>query len=51
MRAFSDKIYNHSTASQHVDMDSLTDEEIKTLSRICVAVYRWQHQYLMVRQK
>ena len=33
LREFLDKIYNHSTASQHVDLDSLSDEEIKNLSK------------------
>jgi len=33
LRGFLDKIYNHSTASQHVDLDSLSDEEIKNLSK------------------
>ena len=33
LREFLGKIYNHSTASQHVDLDSLSDEEIKTLSK------------------
>ena len=33
LREFLGKIYNHSTASQHVDLDSLSDEEIKNLSK------------------
>ena len=33
LREFLGKIYNHSTATQHVDLDSLSDEEIKTLSK------------------
>jgi len=33
LREFLGKIYNHSTATQHVDLDSLSDEEIKDLSK------------------
>ena len=33
LREFLGKIYNHSTATQHVDLDSLSDEEIKNLSK------------------
>jgi len=33
LREFLGKIYNHSTATQHVDLDSLSDEEIKSLSK------------------
>jgi len=33
LREFLGKIYNHSTAKQHVDLNSLSDEEIKTLSK------------------
>ena len=33
LREFLGKIYNHSTATQHVDLDSLSDEEIKALSK------------------
>ncbi len=32
LREFLGKVYNHSTASQHVDLDSLNDEEIKQLA-------------------
>ena len=32
LREFLGKVYNHSTATQHVDLDSLSDEEIKTLA-------------------
>ena len=39
LREFLGKIYNHSTAEQHVDLDSLSDEEIKTLSNnLCSGV-------------
>ena len=39
LREFLGKIYNHSTAKQHVDLDSLSDEEIKTLSKnLCKGV-------------
>jgi len=33
LREYLGKIYNHSTAQQHVDLDSLSDEEIKNLAR------------------
>ncbi|MEE9320986.1 MAG: DNA-directed RNA polymerase subunit beta [Granulosicoccus sp.] len=33
LRAFLEKIYNHEGATQHVDIVSLTDEEIKALSK------------------